>query len=51
MRADTKLVPSWIVDRHDAGSALARIQDLAGRLASHVQLITDGTIHPGGEFR
>ena len=42
MCADTKLIPSWIVGRRDAGCAHALIQDLAGRLASRVQLTTDG---------
>ncbi len=42
MCADTKLVPSWIVGRRDAGCAHALIQDLAGRLAHLVQLTTDG---------
>jgi IS1 family transposase len=42
MCADTKLVPSWIVGRRDAGTAHALVQDLAGRLAHRVQLTTDG---------
>jgi IS1 family transposase len=42
MCADTKLVPSWIVGRRDAGCAHALIQDLAGRLAHRIQLTTDG---------
>jgi IS1 family transposase len=42
MDADTKLIPSWIVGRRDAGCAHALIQDLAGRLAHRVQLTTDG---------
>ena len=42
MCADTKLIPSWIVGRRDAGCAHALIQDLAGRLAHRVQLTTDG---------
>jgi IS1 family transposase len=40
--ADTKLVPSFLVGRRDAGCATAFIQDLAGRLKSRVQLTTDG---------
>ncbi len=40
--ADTKLVPSWIVGGRDAGYAFAFMQDVAGRLASRVQLTTDG---------
>jgi IS1 family transposase len=42
MCADTKLIPSWLVGRRDAGAAHALIQDLAGRLAHRVQLTTDG---------
>jgi IS1 family transposase len=42
MCADTKLIPSWLVGRRDAGCAHALIQDLAGRLAHRVQLTTDG---------
>jgi IS1 family transposase len=42
MDADTKLIPSWLVGKRDAGCAHALIQDLAGRLASRVQLTTDG---------
>jgi IS1 family transposase len=40
--ADTKLVPSWLVAKRDAGSAFHFINDLAARLASRVQLTTDG---------
>src|SRR3989442_9022050 len=40
--ADTKLVPSWAVDRRDGFTASAFIRDLADRLASRVQLTTDG---------
>jgi len=40
--ADTKLVPSWLVGFRDAGSATELMQDLAGRLASRVQITTDG---------
>jgi IS1 family transposase len=42
MDADTKLIPSWLVGKRDAGCAHALIQDLAGRLAHRVQLTTDG---------
>lgn len=40
--ADTKLVPSWLVGSRDVGSATELMQDLAGRLASRVQITTDG---------
>lgn len=40
--ADTKLIPSWIVGRRDAGTAFEFMQDLAGRLRNRVQLTTDG---------
>src|SRR5205809_632225 len=40
--ADTKLVPSWAVGRRDGFTASAFIRDLADRLASRVQLTTDG---------
>ena len=40
--ADTKLIPSWLLGKRDAGSATEFIQDLASRLASRVQLTTDG---------
>jgi len=40
--ADTKLVPSWLVGSRDLGSATELMQDLAGRLASRVQITTDG---------
>jgi IS1 family transposase len=40
--AETKLVPSWLVGSRDAGSATELMQDLARRLASKVQLTTDG---------
>ena len=42
MDADTKLVPSWVVGRRDAGTAYRFMHDLAERLASRVQLTTDG---------
>jgi IS1 family transposase len=40
--ADTKLIPSWAVGRRDAFTAQAFIRDLADRLATRVQLTTDG---------
>ncbi len=40
--ADTKLVPSYLVGRRDAGFAKLFIDDLAARLANRVQLTTDG---------
>lgn len=40
--ADTKLVPTWYIGRRDLVSAKTFINDLAGRLASRVQLTTDG---------
>lgn len=40
--ADTKLVPSFMVGPRDGGVAYDFMQDLAGRLASRVQLTTDG---------
>jgi IS1 family transposase len=40
--ADTKLVPSWFVGGRDAEYAGAFMRDLAGRLASRVQLTSDG---------
>jgi IS1 family transposase len=40
--ADTKLVPSWAVGRRDGFTASAFIRDLADRLATRVQLTTDG---------
>lgn len=40
--ADTKLVPCWMIGGRDAGAAYAFMRDLAGRLASRVQLTTDG---------
>src|SRR5436309_1483408 len=38
----TKLVPSWAVGRRDGFTARAFISDLADRLATRVQLTTDG---------
>ena len=40
--AETKLIVSWLVGTRDAGTATEFMQDLAGRLASRVQLTTDG---------
>jgi IS1 family transposase len=40
--ADTKLVPSWYIGRRDAEDATVFMKDLASRLASRVQLTTDG---------
>lgn len=40
--ADTKLVPCWHVGRRDGLAAYEFITDLASRLASRVQLTTDG---------
>jgi IS1 family transposase len=40
--ADTKLVPCWFIGGRDAGAAYEFMTDLADRLASRVQLTTDG---------
>jgi IS1 family transposase len=40
--ADTKLVPCWHVGGRDGGAAYEFIDDLASRLASRVQITTDG---------
>lgn len=40
--ADSKLIVSWLVGGRDAEYGAAFMQDVAGRLASHVQLTTDG---------
>jgi IS1 family transposase len=40
--AETKLVPSFMIGNRDARSASIFIEDLASRLASRVQLTTDG---------
>jgi len=40
--ADTKLVPCWFVGTRDGGAAYHFMHDLASRLASRVQLTTDG---------
>jgi IS1 family transposase len=42
MCADTKLLACWYVGTRDGGAAYHFIHDLAGRLASRVQLTTDG---------
>ena len=42
MDADTKLVPCWRVGNRDGREAYLFMKDLAGRLANHVQLTTDG---------
>ena len=39
---DTKLVPCWHVGGRDGGAAFEFIDDLASRLASRVQITTDG---------
>jgi len=40
--ADTKLVPCWYVGTHGAQAATTFMRDLASRLATRVQLTTDG---------
>lgn len=40
--AETKLVPSWLVGSRDGGAAIAFMDDLRSRLASRVQLTSDG---------
>ena len=40
--SDTKLVPCWYIGTRDGGAAYHFIHDLAARLASPVQLTTDG---------
>ena len=42
MDAETKLVPSWLLGKRDAGYAFEFINDLKNRLASRVQLTSDG---------
>lgn len=42
MDADTKLVPSFMVGTRDARAAKMFIDDLASRLATRIQLTTDG---------
>jgi IS1 family transposase len=40
--SDTKLVPCWFIGNRDAAAAHHFMHDLQGRLASRVQLTTDG---------
>jgi IS1 family transposase len=40
--AETKLIPSWYVGSRNADSALVFIEDLASRMASRIQLTSDG---------
>jgi IS1 family transposase len=40
--ADTKLIPSWFVGGRDSDAAIIFMDDLASRLASRVQLTSDG---------
>ena len=40
--ADTKLIISWFIGGRDAGAAFELASDLEGRLASRIQLTTDG---------
>jgi IS1 family transposase len=40
--ADTKLIPSYYVGKRDGAAAMTFITDLASRLASRVQLTSDG---------
>jgi IS1 family transposase len=40
--SDTKLIPCWFVGSRDAGAAYHFIHDLKARLATRVQLTTDG---------
>lgn len=40
--AETKLVPCWLVGYRDAGHAFEFLDDLRQRLASRIQLTTDG---------
>jgi IS1 family transposase len=40
--ADTKLIPSWIIGPRDAVTARLFVNDLAGRLATRIQLTSDG---------
>ncbi len=42
IEAQTKLVLSWLVARRDAGSATEFLQDVAERIATRIQLTTDG---------
>lgn len=40
--AETKLVPSWLLGSRDAGTATEFMQDLASRIATRIQLTSDG---------
>lgn len=40
--AETKLIPTFLIGSRDAGCATEFLQDVAGRLATRVQLTTDG---------
>jgi len=40
--ADTKIVPSWLIGSRDAVAAQMFMQDLASRMASRIQLTSDG---------
>ena len=40
--ADTKLVPAWMVGDRSVAAATLFMQDVASRLASRIQLTTDG---------
>ena len=40
--ADTKLVPSWLIGARDTEYALAFVDDLRQRLATRIQLTSDG---------
>src|SRR6202030_151466 len=40
--ADSKLILSWAIGGHDAGYALALMDDLRSRVTTRVQLTTDG---------
>ncbi len=42
MDADTKLIPSFLVGKRDAGCAKVFMKDLESRLKNRVQLTTDG---------
>ncbi len=39
---DTKLVPAWLVGKHDEADAHTFMADLASRMAGRIQLTTDG---------
>jgi IS1 family transposase len=40
--ADTKLVPSYLLGNRDGGTACIFMEDLASRLSSRIQLMSDG---------